>query len=138
MAASSYDEYLTLGTLNFEPDLILLCAKEMVVKETDWNDPTPEIETIKYDIIDGNLLSFLTRIDDVLERLISALGEGKRVLICCDGSLSRSMTVIMYYLVGQKNQIYSPQIGSYFLSAREGHLVDWKIHPVFEKFLGTI
>lgn len=143
LAVSSYDNYLESKHPDFIPDLILLCAKEIVIQETGWDtlscEPaTARTDIVKFDIIDGNLLSLLTRIDEILSKLISALGEGQRVLVCCQGSLSRSMTIIMYYLITQKNQIYSPQIGTYFMSVRQGQVVDWKIHPVFEKFLKSL
>jgi hypothetical protein len=133
LAISSYEEYMSMNHTEFVPDLVLVCAKELVVGD---NENNPSI--IKYDIIDGCLLSFLTRIDDIIRLIHNTLNDTKKVLICCDNTLSRSMSVVVYYLVTHKNQIYSSLIGSYFMTSQQGITSEWSIHPVFDKYLSSL
>ena len=137
LAIQDYREFLsTRETAEYRPDVLLMVAKEQTV------EPVDGITTLKYPIADGNIISFMAKIEDVMKQFDTASKSDKRLLICCDGTLSRSMTIIYYYMITVKNQVYPQVLSLRFLSMRENPEVSfdalWKIHPVFLGLLSSL
>jgi hypothetical protein len=116
------EEFQKLGI-----DVIFNCSKEIVY--TDQNKYIIE----NFQIVDGDSISMLENMDKINNKIVYYLSESKKIYLHCVKGISRSPTVLIYYLMSQKKFTYDNALS---LLKNIRPVID--IDPEFENLLRTI
>lgn len=108
-------------------DVIINCTLEIKYSFTD----KIKIETIP--IIDGNVISFLEKMDQVINIIHTNLSKGKKIYIHCHSGMTTSPALIIYYLMMHKKFTYDK---AYLLLKKRRPGIE--IEPEIESSLRTI
>lgn len=83
-------------------DVVINCAKEInYPTDTKYN-----FEIVKYNVVDGDHLSFLKYIDKLYAKLNNFIKNRKKVYIHCAQCISRSPAFLVYYYMKRKHMCY--------------------------------